>query len=38
MVYGSPLLCRGRLYVATCNLEGETAGRGTGVVCIGSAD
>jgi outer membrane protein assembly factor BamB len=35
MVYGSPLLHRGRLYAATCNIEGATAGQKTGVVCIG---
>ena len=33
MVYGSPLLHKGRLYLATCNLE--TAQQKTVVVCIG---
>jgi outer membrane protein assembly factor BamB len=36
MVYGSPVLHRGRIYVATCNLAGATGGQGTGVVCIGA--
>jgi outer membrane protein assembly factor BamB len=36
LVYGSPVLHRGRLYVGTCNLGGEGAGRKTGVVCIGA--
>jgi len=35
MVYGSPTLHRGRLYVATCNVEGASAGQGTALVCIG---
>jgi outer membrane protein assembly factor BamB len=36
LVYGSPVLHRGRLYAGTCNLGGEGAGRKTGVVCIGA--
>jgi outer membrane protein assembly factor BamB len=35
MVYGGPVVEGGRLYVATCNLEGPFAGKGTVVVCVG---
>jgi outer membrane protein assembly factor BamB len=35
MIYGGPALAGGRLYVATCNLEGPDARRATAVVCIG---
>jgi outer membrane protein assembly factor BamB len=35
MIYGGPVLHGGRLYVATCNLEGLTARQPTVVVCIG---
>lgn len=35
MVYGSPVLHGGRLYVATCNIEGKATGGETVVVCIG---
>jgi outer membrane protein assembly factor BamB len=35
MVYGSPIVHDGRLYVATSNVEGERANKGTVVVCIG---
>lgn len=35
LVYGSPVLHGGRLYVATSNLEGKNAGGATAVVCIG---
>jgi len=35
MVYGSPVVHRGRLYVATCNLEGDRLRGPTAVVCIG---
>jgi outer membrane protein assembly factor BamB len=35
MVYGGPVVHGGRLYVATCNLEGPNAGQATAVVCIG---
>jgi outer membrane protein assembly factor BamB len=35
MVYGGPVLHGGRLYLATCNLAGSSAGRPTAVVCIG---
>jgi outer membrane protein assembly factor BamB len=35
MVYGGPIVHGGRLYVATCNLQGPFAGKETVVVCIG---
>jgi outer membrane protein assembly factor BamB len=35
MVYGAPTVHGGRLYLATCNLEGERARMPTAVVCIG---
>jgi outer membrane protein assembly factor BamB len=35
MVYGGPVVSGGRLYVATCNLQGPYAGKETCVVCIG---
>ncbi|MHB1425228.1 MAG: outer membrane protein assembly factor BamB family protein [Gemmataceae bacterium] len=35
MIYGGPVLAGGRLYVATCNLEGSNARQPTVVVCIG---
>ena len=35
MVYGGPVVQAGRLYAATCNLEGEHARKKTVVVCIG---
>ncbi len=35
MVYGGPAVHGGRVYVATCNLEGPNAGKPTAVVCIG---
>ena len=35
MVYGGPVVHGGRLYVATCNLEGANARQPTVVVCIG---
>ena len=35
MVYGGPVLSGGKLYVATCNLEGEFARKPTVVACIG---
>jgi outer membrane protein assembly factor BamB len=35
MVYGSPIVHGGRLYLGTCNLEGKTAGGETVIVCIG---
>jgi outer membrane protein assembly factor BamB len=35
MIYGGPAVHGGRLYVATCNLEGATKGQPTVVVCIG---
>jgi outer membrane protein assembly factor BamB len=36
MVYAGPVVQGGRLYVATCNLEGPNAQQPTAVVCIGS--
>lgn len=35
MVYGGPVVHAGRLYVATCNLQGPNANQATAVVCIG---
>jgi hypothetical protein len=35
MVYGGPVVHGGRLFVATCNLEGPFARQPTAVVCIG---
>jgi outer membrane protein assembly factor BamB len=35
MIYGGPVLHGGRLFVATCNLEGPFARKPTVVVCIG---
>jgi outer membrane protein assembly factor BamB len=35
MIYGGPAIHAGRLFVATCNLEGPYARRPTVVVCIG---
>jgi outer membrane protein assembly factor BamB len=35
MVYGSPIVHGGRLYFATCNIEGDGARRQTAVFCIG---
>jgi len=35
MVYGSPIVHGGRLFVGTCNLEGKWAGGETVLVCIG---
>jgi outer membrane protein assembly factor BamB len=35
MVYGSPVVHKGRLYLATCNLEGEHARQPAVIVCIG---
>ncbi|MCS6977296.1 MAG: PQQ-binding-like beta-propeller repeat protein [Gemmatales bacterium] len=35
MVYGSPIVHQGRLYLATCNLEGEHARQPAVIVCIG---
>jgi outer membrane protein assembly factor BamB len=35
MIYGGPVVHGGRLYVATCNLDGSSAGRPTAVVCLG---
>jgi outer membrane protein assembly factor BamB len=36
MIYGGPVLHGGRLFVATCNLEGPFARKPTVVVCIGA--
>jgi outer membrane protein assembly factor BamB len=38
MVYGSPALHQGRLYVGTGNIEGEAAGGPTFLACIGETD
>jgi outer membrane protein assembly factor BamB len=35
MIYGGPSVQGGRLYVATCNLQGPFAGKETVVVCVG---
>jgi outer membrane protein assembly factor BamB len=35
MIYAGPVVAGGRLYVATCNVEGAFARRPTVVVCIG---
>jgi outer membrane protein assembly factor BamB len=35
MIYGGPIVQSGRLYVATCNLEGENARKETVIVCVG---
>lgn len=35
MIYGGPIVQAGRLYAATCNLEGPNAGQPTAVVCVG---
>lgn len=35
MVYGSPIVDGGRLYVATCNVEGDNSRQATAVVCLG---
>jgi outer membrane protein assembly factor BamB len=35
MIYGGPVVQGGRLFVATCNLEGPNANKPTAVVCIG---
>jgi outer membrane protein assembly factor BamB len=34
-IYAGPVLHRGRLYVATCNIAGEFVNKPTAVVCIG---
>jgi outer membrane protein assembly factor BamB len=36
MVYGGVTVHGGKLYVATCNLEGPNRGKGTVVACIGA--
>lgn len=35
MIYGGPVVQGGRLYVATCNIEGPNTGKPTAVVCVG---
>lgn len=35
MIYGGPVVQNGRLYVATCNLQGPNANKETVVVCVG---
>ena len=36
MVYGGVTVHGGKLVVATCNLDGPSAGKETVVVCVGS--
>ncbi|MFN4260057.1 MAG: PQQ-binding-like beta-propeller repeat protein [Gemmataceae bacterium] len=38
MIYGGPVVHGGRLYVATCNLEGAAAGQPTVVLCLGDME
>jgi outer membrane protein assembly factor BamB len=38
MIYGSPIVHGGRLFVGTCNLEGKWAGGETVMVCIGEGN
>ncbi len=38
MVYGSPVVHRGRIYLGTCNLQGEHVGAPCLVACIGDKD
>jgi outer membrane protein assembly factor BamB len=35
MIYAGPVVHAGRLYIATCNLEGPYAGQPTALVCVG---
>jgi outer membrane protein assembly factor BamB len=35
MIYGGPVVHGGRIFVATCNLEGPHAGQPTAVFCLG---
>jgi hypothetical protein len=35
MIYAGPVVNAGRLYVASCNVEGPNAAKTTVVVCIG---
>jgi outer membrane protein assembly factor BamB len=35
MIYGGPVVEGGRVYVATCNLEGPHHGQATAIVCVG---
>jgi outer membrane protein assembly factor BamB len=35
MFYGGPVVHGGRVFAATCNLEGPNAGKPTAVVCVG---
>jgi outer membrane protein assembly factor BamB len=36
MIYGGPVVHGGRLFVATCNMEGPNAQKETAVVCLGA--
>jgi outer membrane protein assembly factor BamB len=36
MIYGGPVVHGGRLFVATCNMEGPNAQKDTAVVCLGA--
>jgi outer membrane protein assembly factor BamB len=38
MVYGSPIVHRGRVYLATCNFGAKAAGSPNVIVCIGEND
>jgi outer membrane protein assembly factor BamB len=35
MIYGGPVVHGGRVFVASCNLDGPHAGKATAVVCLG---
>lgn len=35
MIYAGPVVAAGRLYIATCNLEGPNTREATAVICIG---
>src|SRR5208283_1656625 len=35
MIYGGPVVHGGRLFVATCNIEGPNVNKPTAFVCIG---
>jgi outer membrane protein assembly factor BamB len=34
MVYGTPAVLGGRIYLATCNIEGKTAGQPSAIICL----
>ena len=35
MIYGGPVVHAGRIFIATCNLEGPHARQPTAIICIG---